>query len=300
MLSTSRIILESLPVGTFMLDVSGKVVAWNKACELLTGIESKQLIGSDNHWQAFYTEKRPLLADLVQQKSEVHDLNQYYGEKIWESKTFPGGFEGEGFFPKISEGKWLRFSASAIKDENNQVIGSIETILDITEEKLALEELRQSKERYKALYLVDSMTRFNNAMGFELRIQSEMERMKVGDTLGILAVELDSLKLVNEKFGRVYGDQLIKTVSRCIKMNIDVSDVGYRSNGGRFYVVISNPAPSFLDNLATSILSLTEQYPVFTASGHSIECAIRSVVINLGYGVKKADVWEEIEKSFAT
>ena len=58
-------LLQHMPVATFVLNPRHQVVIWNKACEQLTGLKASEMIGSDQHWRGFYTEKRPCLADLL-------------------------------------------------------------------------------------------------------------------------------------------------------------------------------------------------------------------------------------------
>jgi PAS domain S-box-containing protein len=54
-------------VPTFVLDAQGSVLIWNRACERLTGVQASEVLGTTNHWKAFYNEPRPCLADLVVQ-----------------------------------------------------------------------------------------------------------------------------------------------------------------------------------------------------------------------------------------
>ena len=58
-------LLQHMPGSTFVLNAKHQVVIWNKACEQLTGLKADEMIGSDQHWRGFYTEKRPCLADLL-------------------------------------------------------------------------------------------------------------------------------------------------------------------------------------------------------------------------------------------
>ena len=58
-------LLQHLVVPTFVIDADRRVVVWNRACERLTGIAAMEVLGTRNHWQAFYEEERHCLADLV-------------------------------------------------------------------------------------------------------------------------------------------------------------------------------------------------------------------------------------------
>jgi PAS domain-containing protein len=56
-------LMQHLVVPTFVLDPDRKVIIWNHACERLTGIRSAEVVGTCNHWQAFYPEMRMCLEE---------------------------------------------------------------------------------------------------------------------------------------------------------------------------------------------------------------------------------------------
>ena len=58
-------LLQHLVVPTFVIDADRRVVVWNRACERLTGVSALEVLGTRNHWQAFYEDNRYCLADLV-------------------------------------------------------------------------------------------------------------------------------------------------------------------------------------------------------------------------------------------
>jgi len=58
-------LMEHLVVPTFVLDAEQRVLIWNKACERLTDIPAAEVVGTRDHWRAFYETPRPCLADLV-------------------------------------------------------------------------------------------------------------------------------------------------------------------------------------------------------------------------------------------
>ena len=47
-------LMEHLVVPTFVLDADQNVLIWNRACERLTDIPAAEVVGTRNHWRAFY------------------------------------------------------------------------------------------------------------------------------------------------------------------------------------------------------------------------------------------------------
>jgi len=136
-------IIDGSPVPTFAINKQHKITHWNTALESLTGVKREELLNTDRQWIVFYHEKRPVMADLIVDKASASEIEAHYRDKGRQSPLIDGAYEAEDFFPAIGEdGKWLHFMASPIRDENGEIIGAIETMQDITEEKRMQDNLR--------------------------------------------------------------------------------------------------------------------------------------------------------------
>lgn len=58
-------ILDASPIPTFVIDAEHRVTHWNRACEKLTGLSAKAMLGQRKAWQPFYAARRPTMADFV-------------------------------------------------------------------------------------------------------------------------------------------------------------------------------------------------------------------------------------------
>jgi len=139
------IICES-PIPQFMIDKDHRVIYWNKALETIRGITSREMVGTKNHWKAFYEYERPCMADLVVDGTDI-DINKWYHKK--EYKTNPLGFhKAMDFFKTFGVGgKWLYFSAVPVRDANGDIIGAIEILEDATDSKIAEETIRLAEQK---------------------------------------------------------------------------------------------------------------------------------------------------------
>jgi len=144
-------IISGFPIPQFVIDKDHKVTHWNDALEKASSIPSRQVIGTDTHWKAFYSTKRPCLADLCVDES-FDEIPELYEGKYNKSKLIKGAYEAVDFFPALGEdGKWLYFTASLIKDSEGQVLGAVETLEDITKNKLLEAELIKSLQEKETL-----------------------------------------------------------------------------------------------------------------------------------------------------
>lgn len=139
-------VVHGSPIPTFVIGRDHKLIYWNKALEEISGIEAGEVVGTSQQWRAFYSTERPCMADLL--VASDHDkVHQWYGEKGAQSKLLPDAYEAIDYFPMLgADGRWLHFTAAALRDSQGAIIGAVETLQDITERKRAEEALRKSNE----------------------------------------------------------------------------------------------------------------------------------------------------------
>jgi PAS domain S-box-containing protein len=148
-----KAVVYGSPIPTFVIDRDHKIVYWNKALEQITGIEAGSLIGTNHHWKAFYDQERPCLADLMLTGKEFL-MKRWYGPGYSKSRLVIDGYECTDFIPTPENGgKWLHFTAAAIRDSKGNVVGAVETLEDITESKRAEEALLKAKEELETKVL---------------------------------------------------------------------------------------------------------------------------------------------------
>ena len=141
------------PIPSFVINKQHKVTYWNAAIETLSGIGKGEILGTDEQWRIFYSEKRPTLADLIVDRASTDEIEAYYQGKCRKSPLIDSAYEAEDFFPELGEsGEWLHFTASPIRGNNGEMIGAIETLEDITKRKVAEEALHESEKKFRVLF----------------------------------------------------------------------------------------------------------------------------------------------------
>ena len=132
---------------TFVIDNKHIVTHWNIACERLTGVTAAEIIGTGKQWLAFYSEEKPVMADLIVDNAPSEVVVRHFGNGVKKSTSIDGAYEAEDFFPDQGKnGRWLSFSAAPLTDAQGKVIGAIETLQDITACKQAEETLIKAQE----------------------------------------------------------------------------------------------------------------------------------------------------------
>ena len=141
-------IIDFLPDPTFVINLEGKVVRWNRAIEKMTGIPKSAMIGKGNYEYAisFYGQRRPILIDLIMMSDKDFEKDHY--EKAHREGDI---MYAETYASHIYEGKGasLWVVASKLFDASGNAIGAIESIRNITRHKQAEEDLQKTLENFR-------------------------------------------------------------------------------------------------------------------------------------------------------
>jgi len=134
-------VVRRIPDPLLAIDLEGKVTVWNQAMEDFTGVKASEMLGKGNYE---YAEKicgvrRPLLVDLVLNPDDVQEA---YTVIEKENHVLIGQTQ-------VNLGKFLWGKASPLWNEEGQLIGAVETIRDITEQKRLEEEMNSTISEFK-------------------------------------------------------------------------------------------------------------------------------------------------------
>ena len=138
-------IVASLPDATFAIDAQKRIVAWNRACEALTGVRGEGLLGQGDYAYAepFFGTRRPTLIDFLDvQPAELdglYDRVERAGDVI----------HAEIFNPRLRGGVGAHLSASAfgLFDAQGGRLGAVEILRDVTDHKRIAQALQESRTR---------------------------------------------------------------------------------------------------------------------------------------------------------
>lgn len=142
-------LIEANPVASFVIDRNHVITHWNRACEQLLGAPAATMIGTCDSWRPFYPAPRATMANLIVEESISEIIDSiYWGKMVRRSSVVKDAYEAEDFFPHLGNGgRWLFFTASPIRNSAGEIVGAIETLQDITTQRIAEESLRRANEQ---------------------------------------------------------------------------------------------------------------------------------------------------------
>jgi len=145
---------------------------------------------------------------------------------------------------------WLRDEGVIVLDDHGKPLYLQGYLLDITREREAEQQLRQ-------LALYDPMTGLANRAFFHERLRHAIKlRHDEGRATGLLYIDLDNFKGINDRWGHDLGDEVLKEIGRRIEMSVRPGDTAARLGGDEFAVVLTEPvAPDDAVGVAERLLS---------------------------------------------
>ena len=143
--------------------------------------------------------------------------------------------------------------------ERSELVARVKTQL---RKKYYQDALREDLEQGMNLAIKDGLSGLYNRRYFDKHLprivaKAEKENLK----LYLMMIDLDHFKDVNDKYGHLVGDQVIKVVSSIIASNVRVEDTIARYGGEEFVVIIYDISEDHILNIADRLKSAVAEYP---------------------------------------
>ena len=132
--------------------------------------------------------------------------------------------------------KWWDVVVTPMFDDDDKVIRLLSVSRDITSQREAAEQLRLASEH-------DAVTTLPNRRSFQAHLQAATIRaMESGRSVGLLLIDLDHFKNVNDTLGHSAGDHLLKVLGRRLGALAPENHFVARLGGDEFAVVLDGVA----------------------------------------------------------
>lgn len=261
-------LIQYSAVATFVVDTEHRVLYWNRACEELTGIHSSEIIGTNDHWKAFYEQKRPTLADIVIDEN-FERLSDYYAT-YGKSSLIANGLRAEDWYPDLPAGKrYIIFDAAPVYNSAGKISAAVETLQDITALKHYEEELLKLQKLESIGLLAGGIAHdFNNLLTSILG-NITLAKMYSGPS-GQVFERLAEAEKVSMK-ARYLSNQLITFAKGGAPFRKTVSIAGLLTDSTNFMLSGSNTKCEF---------SLPEDLWLVEIDEEQISRVIHNIVVN--------------------
>jgi len=142
---------------------------------------------------------------------------------------------------------------------NGPIEGVVEILTDITERRRIQEEMAELQRTA----LLDPLTDTGNRRFGELRLNAQLEEAKrYGSAFGVLFIDIDKFKVVNDSFGHDAGDRVLRMVGKTLHHHLRPFDLVSRWGGEEFIAIILNVNEEQLMVIAEKIRELISISPL--------------------------------------
>lgn len=165
-------------------------------------------------------------------------------------------------------GRYFEIHVSPLRDAAGEICGSLSIGIDITERKQCEEQMR-----YQATH--DALTGLANYREFSEVLEREVRRAaRSNQCFGVLLLDLDDLKRVNDRFGHLAGNRALRRIAEIIRNHCRATDLPARYGGDEFAVVLVDADAGMARNIATRITAAVRRDAERPTLSASIGCAM--------------------------
>jgi len=162
---------------------------------------------------------------------------------------------------------WYQCRDQAIRWVDGRLV-RMEIATDITDRKLAEEELRAAKEEAEAQARTDMLTDLNNRRAFfEKGSQLLNQAARFNHALSFIMLDVDHFKHINDTFGHVIGDSVLLSLAQVLRSMAREVDVVGRIGGEEFAIILPETDISNAATFAERLRTFVENTSVNSAKG---------------------------------
>jgi diguanylate cyclase (GGDEF)-like protein/PAS domain S-box-containing protein len=257
-----RNLIDNLYDGVYFVDRSRTITYWNKGAERLSGFAAGEVIGScchDNILVHMDFQGRMLCGEGCPLTAAMEDGSERQAE----------------IFLRHKDGHRLPVlvRVAPIRDSEGCITGAVEIFSDNSARMADLQKIDELQQQA----FFDPLTGLANRRYMELTLQSRLEEMaRYGWRFGVLFLDVDHFKRINDQYGHETGDAALKMVAKTIAHCSRSFDTVGRWGGEEFVAIVVGVDES--DMLATA-----ERYrQVIAHSALNVESEAVRMTVSIG------------------
>jgi diguanylate cyclase (GGDEF)-like protein/PAS domain S-box-containing protein len=262
-------LLDNLNEGIYLLNNDREITFWNRGAEKLTGFSQSDVLGKrcsdavilhiDEEGKNICDTDCPVVKTMNDGRSREEEIYLHHRQ----GHRVP-----------------VRVRIVPILDKDKRIIGAAEILSD----NFSNAALKRRIKHLQQQSLLDPVTQLLNRRGIEINLNSRVEEMKRYDLkFGLLFIDIDRFKSINDTYGHVTGDEVLKMVSKTLANSLRPFDTLGRWGGEEFIAIVANVDDQILSSIAERCRFLVEH------SGLPDEHGSVKVTVSIGATLSRPD-----------
>jgi diguanylate cyclase (GGDEF)-like protein/PAS domain S-box-containing protein len=253
-------LLDHMSDGVYFVDRNRRILYWNEGAHRLTGYKAEELIGRLCHDE--------ILCHLD------YDGNRLCHEGCPLSACMEDGSPREAkvyLRHKLGRRVPVSVRVQPIRDANGSITGALEIFSDDT----AQNDARRRTEAMRRMAFLDHLTQLPNRRFMEMALQTTLNEFQThNDPFGILVIDFDQFKKVNDSFGHLCGDRVLQQAARTLASSLRPADAVGRWGGDEFLAIVRGVTIEALQGLADRCTAIVSRTAIPVGDGRRVSVAI--------------------------
>ena len=255
-----KALLDHVSDGVYFVDLDRRILYWNEGACRLTGYKADEIVGRccpddglchvDNEGHRLCQDCCPLAASLNDGAS--HEAQVFLRHK--QGRRVP-----------------VTTRVQPIRAADGSIVGAVQVFSDNT----AQQDARREIEAMERLAFLDHVTLLPNRRFVEMSLRTALSEYHVHkDPFGVLVIDLDQFKALNDSFGHATGDRALLEVAKTLTGTLRPTDIVGRWGGDEFIAIAHHVNNEILRQLAERCCALVAQTTFPSSDGSPVSMSV--------------------------
>jgi diguanylate cyclase (GGDEF)-like protein/PAS domain S-box-containing protein len=246
-------LLDHIGDGVYFVDLERRIRYWNEGARRLTGYTAEELLGKscqddimchvDNTGKRLCNDGCPLAASM--RDGETHQIDVFLRHK--QGRRVP-----------------ISSRVQPMRGADGSIIGAIEIFSDNSADF----DLQRKTDAMNRLAFLDHLTEHPNRRFLEMSLNTALSESQVHkDPLGVIVIDIDEFKKINDTFGHSGGDRALQEAAKTLTGSLRPTDTVGRWGGDEFLAIARNVDREMLRSLAERCVAMIAQTSVLSHDG---------------------------------
>ncbi len=258
--SVYKALLDQVSDGVYIVDLSRRILYWNEGAFRQTGCEAHEVVGKrcpedglchvDTAGQRMCWDNCPLTASLTDGRPHEAEI-----------------------FLRHKQGRRVPVTARVqpLRAADGSVIGAVQIFSDCTAEQ----DSRRDIEEMGRLAFLDQVTQLPNRRFVEMALRTALSEYHIHkEPFGVLVIDLNRFKDINDNFGHDLGDRALLEVAKTLKGTLRPTDIVGRWGGDEFIAVAHHVSDEVLSQLAVRCCAMVAQTSFPSSDGSPVSVSV--------------------------
>jgi diguanylate cyclase (GGDEF)-like protein/PAS domain S-box-containing protein len=258
--SIYKALLDQVSDGVYIVDADRRIVYWNEGAARQTGYGADEVVGRrcpEDGLCHVDLGGHPLCSDTCPLTASLRD----------------GASHEVEIFLLHKQGRRVPVTARVqpLRAGDGSIVGAVQIFSDDTAEQ----DSRRQIEEMGRLAFLDQVTQLPNRRFVEMALHTALTEYRIHkEPFGVLVIDLDRFKSINDSFGHAIGDHALLEVAKTLKGTLRPTDIVGRWGGDEFIAIVHHVSNDILMHLAERCCAMVAQVSIPTSDGVPVSASV--------------------------